>query len=483
MKTHPLSGKSIDPVRERAYNSWMMPGRRSEPRDWRGLLAACVAALLLFSPPPSHALTQDEEIRISREFRREAKKHFKFIHDPEVALFVDGMGRRILKAVGQPPYAYRFFVIKDPTLNAFAVPGGSIYIHTGLIQKVSSADELASVMAHEIVHVNSRHIARMAGPDPSSLLGILGIFLGAAGPAAIIGQAIAVTRQLEFTRRLEEEADNLGVRYLAKAGYDPNASVQFMRKMFQETLLNPVEVPPYLLTHPLSQDRIGSVSASIRSLGLSRPRFARQDNVERIQVLIAVDQNPEEALERGKTLYEKNPTNPQSAHLLGLAYAATGRWAKAKEMLEKGKDLGARGPEIERDLGRAYTQTGQYSLADHSFQRALKEDQDSPLTYLYLGELAEKQSVFREAARNYFRVRQLVPLWPEASRRLSQAYRKLNRPGDAHYYLAQSYLLEDEEEKAIESLQRALREYRDDSPRIQVIEDEIEAIRATLSGS
>ncbi len=98
--------------------------------------------------PNAHALSQDEEIRISREFRREARRNLEFVDDPEVELFVDGIGRRILTAVGNPTYQYRFFVIRDDSLNAFAVPGGSIFMHTGLIEKVDTTDELASVMAH-----------------------------------------------------------------------------------------------------------------------------------------------------------------------------------------------------------------------------------------------------------------------------------------------------------------------------------------------
>jgi len=138
-------------------------------------------------------------------------------------------------------------------------------------------------------------------------------------------------------------------------------------------------------------------------------------------------------------------------------------------------------PGIDRDLGRAYTQTRQFQKAHQAFQRAIHIEDDNPVTHLYLGELLEQESDYRGAVRSYLRARQLAPLWPEAARRLGYAYRKLNRAAEAHYYLGQAYLLQDEEQKAIESLERAVREYKEGSPRIQVIRDEIEVIRAQIA--
>lgn len=437
---------------------------------WYAVASNCV--------PNAHALSQDEEIRISREFRREARKNLQFVEDPEVELFVDGIGRRILKAIDNPTYQYRFFVIRDDSLNAFAIPGGSIFIHTGLIEKVETSDELASVMAHEVVHVDARHIARMSGPDPTSLLGMLGVFLG---PAAVIGQAISVAKQLEFSRRLEEEADNIGVRYLARAGYDPEASIGFMNKMYRETILNPIDAPPYLLTHPLTEQRINNLTATIRSRQLRVPKFKKDDGIKRVQLLLRLKRDTAAVMQKLEQNYRAQPEEPEAAHLLGIAYGATGDWARARDQLEQAVQLGPVIPGIHRDLGRAYTQTSQFEKAHAAFGNAIRDDEDDPVTHLYVGELLEKESDYRGAIRSYLRARQLAPLWPEAARRLGYAYRKLNRAGEAHYYLGQSYLLHDEEGKAIESLERAVREYKEGSPRIQVIKDEIEAIKALMS--
>ena len=430
--------------------------------------------------PVAHAVSQHEEIRISREFRREARGRLKFIEDPEVELYVDGMGRRILEAVGNTRYPYRFFVIQDDSMNAFAVPGGSIFLHSGLIQHVETSDELASVVAHEIVHVSARHFANLSSAsDATMLAGVLGVFLAPVlGPVALAGPAVAMTQQLEFSRQMEEQADNLGVGYLARAGYDPRAAVGFMSRLYREQILNPVGRPDYLMTHPLTDKRISNLEASIRALGLTRPRFREVDDIRRVKLMIELRKEPEAALERLRKAYERHPEAAMSSYLLGIGYTATARWVRARDALERAARLKPAIPNLDRDLGRAYIHTEEFSKAHAAFGRMLKRKPDDPITHLYRGQLFEKESRFRQAARSYLRVRQFAPYWPEAVRRLGYAYRRLNQPGKAHYYLAQSYLLRDEMGKAIDSLERAAQYYEPDSPRRQVIEDEIAFIRA-----
>ena len=134
--------------------------------------ASCASRLSSMLPsvsPPS----EDEEVRISREFRSEAKKHFKFVTHPEVERYIDRLGQRILSVSGPLPYDYRFFVVEDSQLNAFAVPGGSIYFYSGLIERAKTTSEIAGVLGHEIIHIKGRHMARSSGPDAISLLSLI----------------------------------------------------------------------------------------------------------------------------------------------------------------------------------------------------------------------------------------------------------------------------------------------------------------------
>ena len=148
--------------------------------------------------------SEDEEVRISREFRREARKQLKFVTNPEVERYIDRVGQRILSTMGPQPFDYRFFVIQDLQLNAFAVPGGSIFFFTGLIEKTKTTSEVAGVLGHEITHVKGHHMARQSGLDAISLLSLVGAFLlarsGSGGQAAgVVGQAIAATRQIAYS--------------------------------------------------------------------------------------------------------------------------------------------------------------------------------------------------------------------------------------------------------------------------------------------
>jgi predicted Zn-dependent protease len=445
------------------------------------LLAACSSyqpAQVTFARPA----VEDPEVRISREFRREARKRLKLVQHPEVERYINQVGQRIVAAVGPQPFDYRFFVVENSQLNAFAVPGGSIYMHTGLIDRVSSTDEIAGVLAHEIAHVNGRHAVRMAGgPDPLTLLSLLGVFLGGSGPQAALtlGQALAVTRQLSYNRQLEQEADTLGVKYMAAAGFDPQAALSFLKTVDQERILNPIEIPPYLMTHPLSQERIVGVESAIRSLALKRPKSDAPDPLKKIQTLLRLERHEADAV---VAQYEKalsqNPKSAEAAQLLGLAHYNGGRWAKAAEYLERARAADLKSPGIDRDLGRLYTQTGEFGLAREALERALAAEPGEPLNYLLVGELYEKESKLLEAAGAYLRANQLAPMWPVPARQLGIVYGKMNRLGDAYYYLGRSHLLADEDELAIGDLERALKHVAPTSPRGEVIREELETIKA-----
>ncbi|MGH7870847.1 MAG: M48 family metallopeptidase, partial [Candidatus Binatia bacterium] len=277
-----------------------MTNRVSSRRPWRIRCTWVVLISVLFSScsstskailpsvgPPS----EDEESRISREFRREAKKYFKFVNNPEVERYVDRISRRILAATGPLSFDYRFFVIEDEQLNAFSVPGGSIYLNTGLIERAKTTEEIAGVLGHEITHAKGHHMARASGPDAISILSLLSMVLLAksgsgAQAAGMVGQAVSATRQLAFSRQLEMEADTLGMRYMAAAGYDPKGTIAFLKILDQERALNPVDVPAYILSHPVSQERIANAELVVRSLGDTHPRPSDPNALKKVQMII-----------------------------------------------------------------------------------------------------------------------------------------------------------------------------------------------------
>jgi predicted Zn-dependent protease len=430
-------------------------------------------------PPP-----EDEDVKISREFRREAKKQLKFVSDPEVERYVDGVGRRILSAWGPQPFNYRYFVIDEDVLNAFAVPGGSIYIYAGLLDRVRSTDELAAVMAHETTHAAKRHMARMAGPDPVSLLGMLGAILaarsgGGAEAVAAVGQGIAATRQIAYTRQLEMEADTLGLKYMAAAGYDPRAMLSFQKSMLQEQTLNPMDVPPYLLDHPLTQDRIANVELLLRSMKLTVPAATAPDPIKKIQTLLRLERHEaDQVIAEQKKVLSQSSKNSEPYQLLGIAYFSKGMWQEARKNLEQAMALNPKSPGIDRDLGRVYTQINDYDSAHAAFDRAVAREPKEALNYLYLGELFEKEGDLRDAAGAYLNAKNLSPLWDKPPYQLGIVYGKLNRLGDAYYYLGRSFMLQDEDKKAIADFDKAIKILGENSAQGQLIKEELKTLKA-----
>ena len=465
-------------------------------REFRPGQAGCALILSLallasgcstYMPPIVPSLSppgEDEEVRISREFRREAKKHLKFVNHPEVERYIERIGQRILSAMGPQPFDYRFFVVEDSQLNAFAVPGGSIYFYTGLIEKANSTSEIAGVLGHELVHIKGRHMARSSGPDAISVLSLLSMVLLAragsgAQAAGSVGQAIAATRQIAYTRQLEMEADTLGVRYMAAAGYDPKGSLGFLRILDQERALNPIDIPPYMMTHPITQERVANMELVIRSLPKKEPNPEAYDSIEKIQTIIRMERHDRNAVVgEYEKLVRENPNSGERLYLLAFAQHLKGELSEAQQNYERALTINPNLPGLHRDLGRLYTHLGNIPAALAAFERALGSEPKEPLNYLYLGELYEKTSEWREAAGAYLNARHLSPLWDKPAYRLGLVYSKLNRLGDARYFLAQSLLLQDEDDKAIAELEKAIKIFGETSPRGQAIRDEVKALRA-----
>jgi predicted Zn-dependent protease len=446
------------------------------------VISAC-GSIGLPSLPSVGPPSEDEESKISREFRREAKKEFKFTNHPEVERYVDRIGRRILAATGPLSFDYRFFVVEESQLNAFSVPGGSIYVFTGLIERVKSTDELAGVLGHEIVHAKGHHMARSSGPDATSLLSLLSMALLArsgsgAQAAAVVGQAIAATRQASYSRQLELESDTLGARYMAAAGYDPKGAIGFLKTLDQERALNPIDVPAYILSHPITQERVANAELVVKSLGVTQARHDDPVALKKVQMLIRMARPiRDNSISEYEKLIQQNPANPDSLHLLAFAQQQIGDLAAAKRNYEKARQFHPDNPGLQRDLGSLLSQTGDFIAARAAFDRALELEPNEPLTYLYLGEMLEKSGDLASAAGAYLNARNLAPVWDRPVNRLATVYSKLGRLADGYYYHGRALLLQDEEEQAIGDFERAIKIVGENSPRGQLIKDELRPLK------
>lgn len=199
-----------------------------------------------------------------------------YLDDAEVEEYVNLLGQRLATAANHGQLSFDFFVIRDGTLNAFALPGGYIGVHTGLLLAAESESELASVLGHEIAHVTQRHIAQLVGKQSQSAMLMMASLLVAVlaarsnsdlSQAAIAaGQAGAIQSQLGYTRSFEREADRSGLDILARAGFDVRGMPSFFERLQRATRMYENNAPAYLRTHPLTTERIADMENRVAML-------------------------------------------------------------------------------------------------------------------------------------------------------------------------------------------------------------------------
>jgi tetratricopeptide (TPR) repeat protein len=232
----------------------------------------------------------------------------------------------------------------------------------------------------------------------------------------------------------------------------------------------------------LGQERISNAEATIRALNLERPRTHAEDPIKKIQLLVRLDRGEAPVLiSELEAQAKQTEQNAETKHLLAIAYHQSGNQQKALQNYEAALELDARRPGINRDLGRLYIQMGELRLAREAVNRAINAEPKDALNYLYLGELSEKESSLRDAAGAYLNAHHLAPLWPEPLQRLGTVYGKINRLGDAYYYLGRSLLLQEEDETALVQWERALKVFGEKTPRGQALKAEIDALRERRS--
>lgn len=258
----------------------MSPLRRSS-RAW-----ACLAVFALAcSTAP---LTIEEERQLGAEVEKQARQKFQFLRDEVVVGYVAGLGSELLRVMGPQPLEYDFYVVEDDELNAFAVPGGTVYIHTGLILKARNVSELIGVMGHEVGHVYHRHVAenyrRQRNTSIAQQIGVLGVGVLAGGAAAQAANLLtglgAMAYINQFGRDAEREADAFAVEVLPKAGYDPSGLVSFFGTLIKQY---GDRGSSFLSSHPATQERIANTQALIRAQQL--PSNLRQDDDGKLEIV------------------------------------------------------------------------------------------------------------------------------------------------------------------------------------------------------
>ncbi|MCE2991228.1 MAG: M48 family metalloprotease, partial [Nitrosomonadaceae bacterium] len=229
-------------------------------------------------------VTEPQERAIGKRIMLDIRGDRAFVEDPEITEYISSLGNRLLMAsrgaTNDNRRDFEFFVLNDESINAFALLGGFVGFHSGLILASRSESELAGVMGHEIAHVLQRHAARGAmGQRGSGLMQLAALAAailaarsgstssGQATEAAIVGaQALSIQNQLDYSRDFEREADRIGIQIMMRAGFDPQGMVGFFDRLLRANRHNDGKAPGYLRTHPLTTERIADMQNRVDQL-------------------------------------------------------------------------------------------------------------------------------------------------------------------------------------------------------------------------
>ena len=233
---------------------------------WRTLAAVAPATLLAGFV----LVTVDFETRLGRDSQAAVLRKTPRLHDPVVTGYVRRIGARLARHAGGPPFPYSFDVADVSSLNAFALPGGPVWVHRGALAAARSEAEVAGILAHEIAHVAERHVAEQVSTRVVTSLGLslLSALLGngfSATTTQAAAEALAGGVLLKFSRDDEREADAAGAAMMGQAGWDPRGLVGFLEVLRAAARRNPSSVEVFFSTHPAPDDRIEALRALTKS--------------------------------------------------------------------------------------------------------------------------------------------------------------------------------------------------------------------------
>jgi predicted Zn-dependent protease len=274
----------------------------------RGILAALavsVAAACATNPVTGKKqmtlLSEAEELAIGQQQDQEIRREMGVYDDPELQRYVDDIGQQLARRSHRPSLPWSFTIVDSPAINAFALPGGYIYLTRGIMAYLDDESELAGVLGHEIAHVTARHAAQAYTRQAQAGIGlaILGIFVPSAQPFTDLGAAGLSVLFLRHGREAELEADRLGVEYGSSAGYDPSGVPRFLATLARVSAMSERGVPNWLSTHPDPGARVTRAEPLVARFAAADATAVNRDQyLQRIHGLVFGD-SPKDGIVRG----------------------------------------------------------------------------------------------------------------------------------------------------------------------------------------
>ena len=434
-------------------------------------------------------LTPQDERRMGEDFMRQARAQLDILDDPELNDYLQRLGRRLTTGAGLAKN-FRFFLVNNSTINAFAIPGGFVGVHTGLLLAVRNEGELAAVLAHETAHITQRHIPRMIAESrratvPTLAAVLAGILLAASshsgqgGEAAVaMATAGAAQHELNFTRSFEEEADRIGMNILNASGYDVRDMPEFFERMEKLTRVYDSNLPEFLRTHPVTEQRIADSYNHAEQFPVHKDpsSFDLYHMQARVRALLG---SPEANVKAFRRDIESGNEPDASAEHYGLALAllSAHHYSQAEQ---ESNPLFKADPaympyhllRAEIQLARGQTVAGIATYADamRRFPGSLAVTQRYADALINTGHPGTAQDLLDKAVRER-------PDEPALYRLLAKAAGAAGKPMESHRAFAEYYDLIGQPRAAIEQLQIAIRHANNNFYYVSSMEARIKEIR------
>ena len=439
------------------------------------LTCAIVAVLLVFTPIAQQSQANilesfgsfgiKEELELGKKFSILVKSRMPIIEDPEITNYFRGLLARLTENIPPQPFPFEINVIVQNSLNAFAVPGGYVFVHTGMLLELDHESELAGVMAHELAHVTQRHIAnRIEKSQKIQVMSILGMLAaavaGTAGGGSELSSGLMTTSMaasqaalLNYSREDEREADHMGLIYLTDAGYNPEGMVGSFEKIRKKKWESGSNMPAYLSTHPAVEERLNYLGSRIASLPADLAARQNDDRkFHRVQVLVRSRYSDEKA---ALAYFKKQEESALTLLGKGIVYARMNKVKEATAAFDKALKAAPKDYLILREAGRFHYTKGDTNKAVMLLQRAAVKNPNDLMTLFFYARLLNDQGDTKTAAGYY---QKILKALPEDSEVHFFYGKMLGQNGDefkGHLHLAYSALYRNDKKKSAYHIKKA----------------------------
>jgi predicted Zn-dependent protease len=459
-------------------------------------MATIAQTLPELGDPSGADMSLAQERRLGESVVRDLRSSGAYLEDPEVNGYLNELGNRLVTAIPGAPFDFLFFAVNDPSINAFALPGGYVGVNTGLILLTQNESELAAVLAHEISHVTQHHIARSISKQKDAMLTTLAA-LAAAIVAARVGgpnggqvaqaaiasaQGLGIQMQIDYTRQIEQEADRLGFQRLEAAGFDVTAMATFMERLQRASRFAEGSAPSYLRDHPVTYERIAEAQARAQGKPFKQVKDSLDFNMVRALVKSYQGTTKEAIAFFEDALAEKRYNDPIAARyglIASLLRAQDFKRAQAELLiLEK---TAPPHPMIDAMAGQVLMQSGQLSAAIARYQAALvRYPTKQQLIYDYPEALLKDKQSAKAAA---YLSEQLLRYPNDGPLHLlaAKAYAALGKQTLAHQHQAEYYAWLGNLPGAIVQFELAVKAGDGDFYQASVAESRLRAMREELA--